>query len=106
MNLKVQKPRTSFLPNVQQQYYKKDLVFNARMGKERLFDVNFTPTFGFKTFSVNSVVKFWGHESIWSRFLQTRQKLTIILENKVFQKSKLSKNANNKIHTFFFTDFF
>ena len=71
MNLKVQKPRTSFLPNVQQQYYKKDLVFNARMGKERLFDVNFTPTFGFKTFSVTSVVKFWGHESIWSRFLQT-----------------------------------
>ena len=26
----------------------KDLVFNARMGKERPFDVNFTPTFGFK----------------------------------------------------------
>ena len=96
----MQKPRTSFLPNVQQQYYKKDLVFNVRMGKERLFDVNFTPTFGFKTFSVTSVVKFWGHESIWpwSRFLQTRQ--TIILENKVFQKSKLSKNAKNKICTY------
>ena len=26
----------------------KDLVFNAHMGKERPFDVNFTPTFGFK----------------------------------------------------------
>ena len=42
----------------------KDLVFNARMGKERPFDVNFTPTFGFKTFSVTSVVKFRGHEPI------------------------------------------